>query len=200
MRYAMAHMGPLRILIYQGLWNRRKAIDAGDADCEIWHDRSKWADADAVVFHLPQLCESRFPPRKLPGQVWVAWSKESEANYPMLARRAELHAVFDLWMTYQHDSDVWCPYFGPHSIAELKTAPVEKSEARLAVAFVSNPHDLNGRAELLDELMQEMPVDSYGKVHRNAPCLPMQGTRPSFRRSRATSSPSPSKTPPVWTT
>jgi hypothetical protein len=64
------------------------------------------------VFHLPQLNISGFPPRKLPGQFWVAWCMESEANYPMLARRTELRAVFDVWMTYQRDSEIWCPYFG----------------------------------------------------------------------------------------
>jgi hypothetical protein len=158
---------PLRIVVYQGLWDELPVAGAGGDGCEISYDRSLWEDADAVVFHVPQLRQSRFPPRKCRGQFWVAWCMESEAHYPMLARRAELGAVFDLWMTYQRDSDIWCPYFGPEMIPGLKAAPIDKTEASPAAAFVSSPYNLSGRAELLEGLMREMPVDSYGKVHRN---------------------------------
>jgi len=140
---------------------------AGDDGSEISYDRSLWEEADAIVFHVPQLKQSRFPPRKRRGQFWVAWSMESEAHYPILAQRAELGAVFDLWMTYQRDSDIWCPYFGPEMIPGLKTAPIDKTEARPAAAFISSPYNSSGRIDLLEELMREMPVDSYGKIHRN---------------------------------
>ena len=92
---------------------------------------------------------------------------ESESHYPILARRAELGAVFDVWMTYQRDSDVWCPYFDCGMIVGLQAPPIEKTAARPAAAFMPSPYDLSGRRALLDELMQEMPVDSYGKINRN---------------------------------
>jgi hypothetical protein len=165
----MSESKQIRILIYQGLWDDLPVADPDDCGCEIWYDRSRWEDADAIVFHLPELRVSRFPPRKLPGQFWVAWCMESEAHYPMLTRRAELGVVFDVWMTYQRDSDVWCPYFGRGMIPSLQAPPVAKTAARPAAAFISSPYDRSGRRALLDELMREMPVDSYGKINRNRP-------------------------------
>jgi alpha-1,3-fucosyltransferase 10 len=156
-----------RILIYQGLWDNSAVADPDECGCEIWHDRTRWADADAIVFHLPQLRTSRFPPRKLPGQLWVAWCMESEAHYPVLARRSELAAVFDVWMTYLRDSDIWCPYFGREMISALRDPPLVKTELCPAAAFISSPYDLSGRQALLGDLMREMPIDSYGKIHRN---------------------------------
>lgn len=161
----------LRILLYQGLWDNSPVTHPDLCGCEISYDRSRWQDADAIVFHPPQLRTSRFPPRKLPGQYWVAWCMESEAHYPMLARRAELGAVFDVWMTYQRDSDVWCPYFNREMIRALQAPYPAKTAACPAAAFVSSPYDLSGRRVLLENLMREMPVDSYGKVHRNRSLL-----------------------------
>jgi alpha-1,3-fucosyltransferase 10 len=158
---------PPRILIYQDIWGSPPVRDADDGAYEIWRDRARWEEADAVVFHLPELRVSRFPPRKRPGQVWVAWCMESEAHYPMFARRAQLGAVFDLWMTYRRDSDVWCPYLERDMPTALRAPLLEKTEASPAVAFISSPYDLSGRIALLDGLLREMPVDSYGKLRRN---------------------------------
>jgi hypothetical protein len=157
----------LRILIYQGIWDNAPVADPQECGCEIWYDRSRWEDADAIVFHLPQLGLSRFPPRKRSGQFWVAWSMECEAHYPMLARRSELRTVFDIWMTYQRDSDIWCPYLSSAMIGRLQEQPQKKTAARPAAAFISSPYDLSGRHSLLDALMREMPVDSYGKIACN---------------------------------
>jgi len=165
----MSERNPLRILVYQGMWNDLPVTEPDDCCCEIWYDRSLWQQADAIVFHLPQLRTSGFPPRKLPHQFWVAWSMESEANYPMLARRSELTSMFDVWMTYQRHSDVWCPYFDRSMIARLQAPPIKKTATCPAAAFLSSPFDLSGRRALLDDLMREMPVDSYGKINRNQP-------------------------------
>jgi alpha-1,3-fucosyltransferase 10 len=154
-------------LIYQTMWGAIPLGGRSDGSYELCYDHSQWQEADAVVFHLPQLRQSGFPPRKLPGQRWVAWSMESEVSYPMLARRTELSAVFDLWMTYQRDSDVWCPYFGPDMIAGFRAPASPKTATSPVAAFVSNPFDASGRKALLAGLMQCMPVDSFGKLFRN---------------------------------
>jgi hypothetical protein len=156
---------PLRILMYQRPWGRPDTPEA--AGCEFSYDRSRWQEADAVVFHIPQLSKDRFPPRKLESQFWVGCCLESEINYPILARRAELGAVFDLWMTYQQASDVWCPYFDTQVIESLQTAPAAKTAANPAAALVSSSFDSSGRTALLEALIREMPVDSYGTVFRN---------------------------------
>ena len=161
----MSKNQPLRILIYKGMWSHSpKCAPCG---CEFIYDRSRWQDADAVVFHIPELTKSGFPPRKLNNQYWVAWSMESETNYPFLSRRSELSAVFDLWMTYQQDSDVWCPYIYADMVDGLKRAPLEKTASSLAVSVISSHFDQSRRAALVTALKREMPVDSYGTIRRN---------------------------------
>jgi hypothetical protein len=97
---------------------------------------------------------------------------ESEAHYPILARRRELGAVFDIWMSYQRDSDIWCPYFDCEMIAALRAAPVSKTAAAPAAVFMSSPYDASNRRAWLDGLMQEMQVDSYGRIKRNRALAP----------------------------
>lgn len=155
----------LLILIYQDRWGERKI--PAFSGCEITYDRDRWQDADALVFHIPQLSECRFPPRKLPGQFWIGWSMESEINYPLLARRSELASLFDFWMTYHQDSDIWCPYLETQMIDKFGHPVLEKTAPSPAAAFISSPFDQSGRVPLLESLMQEMPIDSYGKILRN---------------------------------
>jgi hypothetical protein len=83
----------------------------------VTFDHDQWKTADAIVFHIPQ--PIRFPPGKRDGQAWVALSVESSVHYPVLARRHALKGLFDLWMTYLRDADVWCPYFEPTCLTEL---------------------------------------------------------------------------------
>jgi len=161
----MCEKRPFRILIYQNMWGH--SPNTPSCGCEFIYDRSRWQDADAVVFHVPQLKESRFPPRKLKGQYWIAWCMESETNYPILSGRSDLGAVFDLWMTYQQDSDVWCPYISAEMVKALKTPPLKKTARSLAVALMSSRFDQSRRTALLAALLQEMPVDSYGKMPSN---------------------------------
>jgi hypothetical protein len=175
------HDEPVRILIYQDSWGGLSERDACDCAFEVSRDRSQWEAADAIVFHLPRLRESRFPPRKRAGQIWVALCVESAVHYPMLAGRARLGAVFDLWMTYQRDADVWCPYFGRNVVAALSSKPLDKTEPAPAVAFISSGHDASGRGAFLSELMRHMPVDSYGKLHRNRTLANDEG--PASKRS-----------------
>jgi hypothetical protein len=49
-------------------------------------------------------------PRKLPRQLWVAWSMESRENYARL-RDESFMRNFDLTMTYRLNSDVPQLYF-----------------------------------------------------------------------------------------
>src|ERR1700730_11467126 len=64
-------------------------LDAEDRQAFVW-DRSLFAEADAVVFHIPDLVFHTLnlvdiaDLQKPPGQVWVAWSMESVVNYPIL--------------------------------------------------------------------------------------------------------------------
>jgi hypothetical protein len=163
--FRIGKLPSLKILIYQCMWNNRPKLSV--AGCKFMFNRARWREADAVVFHVPQLKSSRFPPRKLPGQIWVAWSMESEVHYPMLARRKELGSIFDLWMTYQQDSDVSCSYLSIVEIDSLQKPPAAKTADVPTVAVISSRAEQSGRTEMLEALMREMPIDSYGKLFCN---------------------------------
>ena len=102
---AMAAPVPRVILLYNvpandvGSW-----LDACAERCRFIRDPKRLLQADAVVFHVPTLPAGTLPP-KPPGQTWVAYSMESDVNYPALADPAFM-AAFDLTMTYRRDADV----------------------------------------------------------------------------------------------
>src|SRR5262249_46331338 len=78
-------------------------------------DQSRLREADAVGFHIPESSWSPFEDTpKFPGQLWVAWSKESNVNYPELRDPAFMRH-FDLRMTYERDADIWAPYLPGYS-------------------------------------------------------------------------------------
>jgi hypothetical protein len=106
--------------------------------------------------------------RKRPGQLWVAWSMESEVSYPMLADRDAM-ARFDLTMTYHQSADIWCPYLPWITEFEqaLETPVQEKTASAPAVLFQSDPYDRSGRNDFAGELMTHMDIHSYGKFLNN---------------------------------
>lgn len=143
-------------------------IDVSCPGCELTTDRSRHRDADAIVFHIPTT-PLRIPFRKMPDQIWVAWSMESDSNYPQLAD-AGFMSQFDLTMTYREDSDVvarycepadWLPFRPPPPVEHLSREPAP------AVYISSSDVDRSGRTEYVRELMKHLQVDSYGRSLNN---------------------------------
>ncbi len=147
---------------YPGLGNPTE-VDCGGA-CDFTFDRGRLAEAAAVVFHIPTLSE--IPPPKHPGQQWVAWSMESEVNYPELANPAFMRQ-FEITMTYRRSATLWCPYFGPETEAALLAPAQPKTESSPVVYFRSSPLDRCGRTAYAAALMRRVKVDSYGQVLHN---------------------------------
>ncbi len=99
------------MLLYNTFWPRiSRSFDDCASHCRLLTDPARLQEADAVVFHIPTLRGPINLPKRA-GQRWVAWSLESDANYPQLADRAFM-AQFDLIMTYRQDADIWASYFG----------------------------------------------------------------------------------------
>ena len=127
-------------------------------------DRRAAVEADAIAFHLPTLDLESLPSGRRPGQRWVAWSHESEVNYPIMDDAAFM-AQFDLTMTHQRRADVWVPYLPrPH---HMFAPPLPKTEAAPVVYISSNPRDRSGRDDYVRELMRHVAVDSYGRQLNN---------------------------------
>lgn len=134
-------------------------------DIHITYDRDKMSVADVVVFNLPFLYrELEGDLEKPEHQIWVAWSYESEVNYPWMFSD-ELKDIFDLWMTYHLDSDIVLPYYDYTFKEKLFTPPCEKTKD--VCMFISSPVNKSHQLEYLSELMEYLPVDSYGRWRRN---------------------------------
>lgn len=173
------------ILFYNTLWGEAlEPRESLPADFEITTDRTRYAAAQVVVFHIPQWkWQPLFLfPKKLLGQLWVAWSMECEANYPRLTDPSFISA-FDLTMTYRLDSGVPVPYIPYYDTADnlrrsMRNMPQPKTAKAPAVSFISSRINRSGRREYVESLMEHLHVDSYGKFRRNATLVPDHG-RPS---------------------
>jgi alpha-1,3-fucosyltransferase 10 len=131
-------------------------------------DHSRLREADAVVFHIPEWSWSLADTCKFPGQLWVAWSMESNVHYEKL-RDPNFMRHFDLRATYERDADVWIPYLPQRSIwNSIQNSQVPaKTESHPTVLFQSTKIDKSGRNAFIAELMRYTKIDSYGRFLRN---------------------------------
>jgi hypothetical protein len=130
-------------------------------------DRRRLAEADAVVFHLPD-AHAMWDASKHSGQHWVGWSMESRTNTPVRGDPAAMRH-FDLIMSFERSADVWCPYLP--NLGEWQAAlaaPVPPKVAGSPVAmFQSGSNDRSARNAFAISLMQHIAVDSYGRFLNN---------------------------------
>ncbi|AMN38795.1 glycosyltransferase family 10 fucosyltransferase [Rhodoplanes sp. Z2-YC6860] len=148
-------------------------LEPEDRAAFTW-DPSLFPEADAVVFHVPNLVydhpnlEGFANLNKLPGQLWVAWSAESADNVPVLKNPAFLE-LFDLVISYSRSADVWAPYCpSRRKWLEALSQPLPaKSEQAPVVMFQSAPANKSGRNEYAAALMTKIKVDSFGRFFRN---------------------------------
>ncbi|RWL45876.1 MAG: alpha-1,3-fucosyltransferase [Mesorhizobium sp.] len=143
------------------------AIPRCSVPVEWTNDRRRLAEADAVVFHLPNFREAG-DAYKYPGQLWVAWSMESVVNYPVMADAA-VTRHFDVAMTYETGADVWRPYLPQASWWEAaRHVPIPpKTECAPAVHFQSSSFNKSGRDTFIAELSRHIAVDCYGRYRPN---------------------------------
>ena len=135
--------------------------------CEFSEEIDRLPEAAAVIFHVPTLRGMRRVV-KYPRQLWVAWSLESNVNYPQFSDPTFMRH-FDLTMTYERNSDVWTSYLPSSAIfaAALRTPPKPKLESAPAVLFQSAAVDRSGRGAYCRELMRHLQIDSYGRILNN---------------------------------
>jgi len=135
--------------------------------CTFTTDRRTIARAAAVVFHIPSL-PNLSKMRKRRGQLWVAWSMESEVHYPQLADQAFMQN-FDLTITYQRSADIWCSYL-PNAAAferALATPIPPKTDDAPVVMLQTSTIDRCGRNRFAQELMSHIKIDSFGRFLNN---------------------------------
>ena len=158
---------PILILFYNQMWELPFNFDWLDlpADCRWTTDRRLFAQADAVVFHIPTL-EDIHNLVKPPGQIWVAWSQECNLYYPQLGD-SNFMRQFDLTMTYERHSDIPHPYYGVDMLKAFQSPPHPKTQTTPAALFISSHVNLSGRLEFVTELGRHMDIHSYGRQLNN---------------------------------
>ncbi|MBP7864577.1 MAG: alpha-1,3-fucosyltransferase [Acidobacteria bacterium] len=171
--------GETVILVYNRMWEQPLEFpsDAAPPGVTFTTDRARFAEAAAVVFHVPGL-----PPGALrrlskpPGQVWVAWSFESAQAYPCLDDPRFMRR-FDLRMTYRREAEIFMPYlcyYGPDAVEHLRLPPRPKPGGRgpdspLCLFLASSYRETSGRTLYVRELMRHLPVHSCGRCLNNRP-------------------------------
>jgi hypothetical protein len=164
-----------RIVFYNSFFGERPSVENVPPDLRgmFLFGPPHVAQADAVVFHLPDL--TLRPPwladmmalAKRPGQIWVAWSMESAINAPLLDDPA-VRARIDLFMTYRRDAAIWSPYLPERRWwrAALAAPPPPKNASAPLAMFQSARANKSGRARFARRLMRRIRVDSYGRFMR----------------------------------
>jgi hypothetical protein len=160
---------PVVVLFLNRMWDRYPDVDPGACavPCEFVYDSAQLDRADAVVVHLPTA-----PPlkseQKRPGQVWVAFSMESEITTPLMNDRRAME-IFDLEVSYRRSAGVWMPYVGRETLEGMLVPPPPKTEPYPVAHFQSNSYDRSGRNRWLLELIRRTKVASYGSVMPTVP-------------------------------
>lgn len=135
--------------------------------CVVTTERECLQQADALLFHLPDIWTIRDFPPKATGQIWAAMTMESDANYPYQADPSVMR-MFDIGLSYKSSADIRTLYFDPeHHLPVLRRAPIAKNTDSAAAYFCSSDASKNGRFEFVSELMQHLRVDSFGKSKNN---------------------------------
>ncbi len=177
------------ILFYDTMWGAPLHLPAMIEGTEFSTERQRYGEADAVVFHLPEWPfghvpsgrTGEAPPKKRPGQLWIAWSLECEQHYPLMSDPHFMQA-FDLTMTYKRNADIRLNYAVPHGGVNAMTesfrrrSPARRENALLA-SFISSRFDRSGRRAYQEELARHLAIDSYGKFMRNRILSPDLGRR-----------------------
>ncbi|MEM9678624.1 MAG: glycosyltransferase family 10, partial [Pseudomonadota bacterium] len=99
-------------------------------------------------------------------QVWIADTLESSVNYPDLSD-PEFMSMFDIELSYRKSADIWRSYVGHDFDVRIKGAAPGRKRRRFCCAFVSSGFHESGRRDLMKNLMDRLPVHSYGKLFRN---------------------------------
>jgi hypothetical protein len=148
-------------------------LESEDRAAFVW-DHSLFPEADAVVFHVPNLIfdtpnlKEVANLEKPAGQMWVAWSAESAVNLPVMKDPAFI-GRFDLVMSYARSADIWTPYYPRRDkwLKALSQPLPTKSEKAPLVMFQSAPANRSGRNEYAAVLMTKIRVDSFGRFFNN---------------------------------
>ena len=153
--------GKKLMLIYNTQWGFDLKLNIWNfpADWTITTDRQYFRQAHAVVFHLPEMPqELEDDLDKRHGQIWVAWCMESEKNHQWIRRDPQFMDSFDLWMSYQQNSDVVYPYYR-YAYSNILTQQLGPHN-RTCKHLFEKVKDVKSK-NYLQNLMEHLEIDMY---------------------------------------
>ncbi len=136
------------------------------SNCHLTDDRSRLAEASALLFHARQIVD--LPPKRYPSQLYVFFLLES----PFTTRKdlRNFTAIFNVTMTHRMDSDIPIqPYFVPiRDIHDFKIRNPYRikypfKQRNRSVAWVNSRCLNDQRKAYVDELSKYIDVDVYGE-------------------------------------
>lgn len=163
-------MKHITILFYNTMWGMPLPFmdEPLPSGFTITTDRSWMSEADAVVFHIPDLYNAMGEEEivKPDNQIWVGWSLECEENYPIL-KQSDFRNMFDVWMGYHQSDDVIYPYYMNFDNYMRQYSFVDFDKRKDVCMFISSNINKSHRVEYVSELMRHIHIDSYGKLFKN---------------------------------
>ena len=157
------------ILIYNTMWDTPLNIPVEQIPekYRFTTDRQYYPQAQTVIFHLPTLInELENDLEKLENQIWVAWILECEENYPLF-KDPEFMELFDYRISYHQTADIIQSSLKENFTSLMKQSIDTKERTCNICMLISSPVNQSSRQEYLKELMQEIHIDSYGKLFNN---------------------------------
>ena len=77
-------------------------------------------------------------------------------------------SLFDYWMSYHQGADVVYPYYEKDYPVRLKQVVLSPFEQQRDICMmISSPYNRSGRQEYLKKLMEQVEIDSYGRLFNN---------------------------------
>ena len=140
--------------------------------CDVTTDKSKIAEADAILFHWGDLWWwTQLPVYRRPNQIWAFFNLEPPHKQSNLAK---WNNVFNWSISYRQDSTVFVPFgsYSPLSADEKVSTSKERGnrnyakEKKYNISLTSsNCYDDARRYRLAAEINQYIKVDMFGKCN-----------------------------------
>ncbi|XP_033724508.1 alpha-(1,3)-fucosyltransferase C-like [Pecten maximus] len=151
----------VHVLYYnQPEWVSGKEFNGCQYPCKMIPRSTNFSSAKFVIFHGPRL-NSRKPPKKSSGQVWIMHGMESPPHY--WNDLSQWNHLFNWTFTYRRDSDVLSPYSGfQHTPRDITPSVEWKTKDRSSAWMVSHCRTPGKREQYVKGLRKSADVHVYG--------------------------------------
>ena len=129
-------------------------------------DLKYYSDADIVIFDLHNLADSlKQDIDKLSHHIWVNWTLECKAKYPILENK-QILSLFDVNINYTEDADIIDPLYKNIHLSDLQSNYVPNKNADVCILNYDKINDVKCK-NYIDDLMLHVDTVRLNKNHAN---------------------------------